>query len=168
MKRLVILLFMLPFVSCTRTYNIFSDKYPVSFSCDISISPFNSTNTLGYFLSIYSKSTKDGYKVKSPNGNVQEFPYTEIQNRVFSFGLAGIIIGRPYFGEGEIYAYDLGCPQCDRSSAKLNVNTEGIATCSRCNNSYNLNNNGIAQSGDSRPLYRYQTTLNNKILMIHN
>lgn len=168
MKRLSFLLFILSIVSCTRTYNIFSDKYPVSFSCDISLSPFNSTNTLGYFLSIYSKSTKDGYKVKAPNGNVQEFPYTEIQNRVFSFGLAGIIIGRPYFGEGEIYAYDLGCPQCDRSSAKLNINMEGIATCSRCDNRYDLNNNGIAQSGDSRPLYRYQTTLNNKILLIHN
>ena len=91
-----------------------------------------------------------------------------MQNRVFQFGLAGIIVGRPYFGEGEMYAYDLGCPQCDRSSSRLIVDTGGMATCGKCSSRYDLNNGGVAYDGNSRPLYRYQTTLNGNFLMVHN
>lgn len=165
---LLLLLLLLGTTTCTNTYNVYSSKYPVSFSCDVSVPPFNSTATLGYFLSVRPTATKDGYKAKHPDGREHEYPYTEIQNRVFEFGLAGIIIGRPYFGEGEMHAYDLGCPQCDRSSARLTVGTDGLATCSKCSSSYDLNNGGIARSGDSRPLHRYRTTLNGNFLMIHN
>ena len=169
MKRtLLALLILLMTQACTRSYHVFSNKYPVSFSCDISQTPFNSINTWGYFLSVRSTSTKDGYRVKLPNGTETQHPYTEMQSRIFQFGLAGIIIGRPYFGDGEIYAYDLGCPQCDKPSARLSINTEGIATCPKCKNQYDLNNNGLSLTSDSTPLYRYRTTLNGFFLMIHN
>ena len=169
MKRFVfILITLLTLQACTRSYHVFSTKYPVSFSCEVSQSPFNSINTWGYFLSVRPTATKDGYRVKLPNGSEQEYPYTEVQNRVFQFGLAGIIIGRPYFGDGEVYAYDLGCPQCDKPSARLSISADGIATCTKCKNQYDLNNSGVAQTSDSRPLYRYRTTLNGNFLMIHN
>ena len=167
-KRYLIPLLMFVVAACTRTYSVYSHKYPVSFSCDITSSPFNSTNTLGYFLTVRPTSTKDGYKVGLPDGIERIFPYTEVQNRVFQFGLAGIIVGRPYFGEGEMYAYDLGCPQCDRSSSRLIVDTGGMATCGKCSSRYDLNNGGVAYDGSSRPLYRYQTTLNGNFLMVHN
>ena len=162
------LLVVIVLCSCRESYSVFSNKYPVSFSCDVSVAPFNSTSTYGYFLSIRPKATKDGYKVKRPDGAEHEYPYTEVQSRVFSFGLAGLIVGRPYFGEGEIYAYDLGCPQCDRSSVRLSVNTDGIASCSRCGSTYDLNNGGMPQSVSERPLYRYRTSLNGNRLMVHN
>lgn len=167
-KFLTILVLSLIASACSRSYEEFSSKYLVSFSCDISKSPFNKVQTSGYFLSVRSTATKDGYIVREPEGREQTFPYTEIQNRVFNFGLAGIIIGQPYFGDGLIYAYDLGCPQCDRASARLNVNTDGVATCAKCDNTYDLNNGGIAKNSDSRPLYRYRTTLSGNTLMIYN
>lgn len=154
--------------ACTRVYEVYSNKYRVSFKCDISQSPFNSLNTLGYFLAVYMNDTKDGYKVRLPDGTEKSFYYTEIQNRILHLGLAGILVGRPILGEGEVYAYDLACPQCDRASARLTVNTVGEVTCSTCGNKYDLNNSGVALDSDSRPLYRYRTTLNGSNLLVHN
>ena len=154
--------------ACTRAYEVYSNKYRVSFKCDIGQSPFNGINTLGHFLAVYLNGTKDGYKVRLPDGTEIQPPYTEIQNRVFHFGLAGILVGRPILGEGEVYAYDLACPQCDKASARLIANTGGVATCSTCENKYDLNNSGIALDSDSRPLYRYRTTLNGSNLVVHN
>lgn len=164
----ILLLVLFVAVACSRSYEIFSNKYPVSFSCDISQSPFNKVHTWGYFLSVRSTLAKDGYEVKEPNGQGQTFPYTEMQNRVFCFGLAGLIIGKPYFGDDMIYAYDLGCPQCERASAYLKVKDDCTAVCPKCNNCYDLNNGGIVKTGDSRPLYRYRTTLSGNRLMVHN
>lgn len=166
-RRLLLLLATLALGACTQSYTVFSDKYFVSFSCDMSAVPFNSLHTLGHFLAVRPKTTKDGYRVKSPDGTERDYPYTEVQSRVFSFGLAGLIIGQPYFEEG-IYAFDLGCPECDRSSARLTVDLQGMATCSRCQSVYNLNNGGMPQSGTSKPLYRYRTTRNGNTLMVHN
>ena len=167
MRRYFLLLVILFLGACTQTYNVFSDKYFVSFSCDVSVAPFNSLHTLGYFLSVRPKTAKDGYKVKTPDGTEREYPYTEVQSRIFSFGLAGLIIGQPYFEES-IYAFDLACPQCDKSSARLVVDIDGMASCFNCQSIYNLNNGGMPQSGSSKPLYRYRTTRNGNTLVIHN
>ena len=154
-------------MACTDSYSIFSTKYTVSFSCNLSDVPFNSINTLGYFLSVRPKSTKDGYKVILPDGTEREYPYTEVESRVFQYGLAGLIIGKPYFGDVVVYAYDLGCPQCDRGSVRLTVDLLGEAKCHRCGTIYKLNNDGVAENG-GHPLYRYQTSLNGTFLTVHN
>lgn len=166
--KILALLWILVGAACSRSYEVFSNKYPVSFSCDISTSPFNKVQTSGYFLSVRPTATKNGYKVEDLDGKEQTFLYTEVQNRIFSFGLAGLIIGKPYFGDGQYYAYDLGCPHCDRASSPLRVNEEGVAKCAKCSTTYDLNNGGIAKTGDSRPLYRYRTTLNGQRLIVHN
>lgn len=166
-KRCLLILSLFALVACTRTYDVYSDKYFVSFSCDMTTAPFNSLHTLGHFLAVRPKTTKDGYRVKSPDGIEREYPYSEVQSRVFSFGLAGLIIGQPYFEES-IYAFDLACPECDRSSARLTVNLDGMASCSRCQSIYNLNNGGMPQSGTDKPLYRYRTTRNGTTLIVHN
>lgn len=163
----LLLLIILTLEACTQTYSVYSNKYPVSFSCDISMPPFNSVQSLGYFITVRQRPTKDGYTVYTNTGQAYEFPLTEVQSRIFSYGLAGLIIGSPIFAEGEIYAYDLGCPQCDRSSVRLTVNTTPNAKCAKCGTSYELNNNGYASNG-GHPLYRYPTTLNGSKLMVHN
>ena len=168
MKKTLAILLILIGAACSRSYEVFSNKYTVSFSCDITVSPFNKVQTSGYFLAVCPTATKDGYKVKEPDGREQTIPYTEVQSRVFSFGLAGLIIGKPYFGDGEYYAYELGCPHCDRASSPLSIDEEGFATCAKCHNHYDLNNSGVAKTSDSRPLYRYRTTLNGNKLMVHN
>lgn len=168
MKKTIVLIISFLAISCSRSYEVFSNKYLVSFSCDISQAPFNKVQTSGYFLSVRPTAQMDGYKVKEPDGREQTTPFTEFQNRVFNFGLSGLIIGKPYFGDDAYYAYDLGCPQCDRKYIYLKVSIEGIAICPKCNNTYDLNNQGVPLTGDSRPLYRYRTTLNGKMLIINN
>ena len=168
MKKAIALFLILMGVACSRSYEVYSTKYPVSFSCDISKSPFNKVQTSGYFLTVRPTPAKDGYKVREPDGREHTIPYTEVHSRVFSFGLAGLIIGKPYFGDGAYYAYDLGCPQCDLPSVRLTTTTEGTATCAKCGTTYDLNNGGIAKTGDSRPLYRYRVSPNGHTLMIHN
>ena len=166
-KSLILLLLVVVLQSCTNSYTTYSNKYPVSFSCDISMPPFNGVYTLGNFLYVRQRPLKDGYTVYTNTGMAYEYPLTEVQSRVFSFGLAGLIIGSPWYAEGEIYAYDLGCPQCDVPSARLVVNTTPYATCPKCGSSYEINNHGYATNG-GRPLYRYPVTLNGNLLMVHN
>ena len=168
MKKAIALFLILIGVACNRSYEVYSTKYPVSFSCDISKSPFNKVQTSGYFLTVRPTPAKDGYKVREPDGREHTIPYTEVHSRVFSFGLAGLIIGKPYFGDGAYYAYDLGCPQCDLPSVRLTTTIEGTATCAKCGTTYDLNNGGMAKAGDSRPLYRYRTSLSEHRLMVHN
>lgn len=167
-KSLILLLLVVVLQSCTNSYTTYSNKYPVSFSCDITQTPFNKVQTSGCFLALRPTPMKDGYKVREPNGKEQTIPYTEVHSRIFKFGLAGLIIGKPYFGDDAYYAYDLACPHCDRASSPLSINAEGFATCSKCSNTYDLNNNGIARTGDSRPLYRYRAGVNSNMLMVHN
>ena len=168
MKKALAILLILIGAACSRSYEVFTDKYPVSFSCDITVLPFNKVQTSGYFLAVRPTPTKDGYKVKEPDGREQTIPYTEVHSRVFSFGLAGLIIGKPYFGDGEFYAYDLGCPHCNRASSPLGITPDGLATCAQCHSTYDLNNGGTPKAGDSRPLYRYRTSLSGNVLMVHN
>ncbi len=167
--RLLILLLILMGTACSRSYELYHTRDTVTFSCDISRPPFNKVQTSGYFLAVRLTPMKDGYKVRLPEGKEEPpIPLTERELRTFRFGLAGLIVGKPYFGNEEFYAYDLGCPQCDRASIQLSVTPKGIATCSKCNTSYDLNNGGIAQMSDSRPLYRYRTSLSGSTLMVHN
>ncbi len=168
MKKAFAILLIFIGAACSRSYEVFSNKYRVSFSCDISKMPFSKVQTSGYFLAVRPTATEDGYKVREPDGKELTIPYTEVHSRVFNFGLAGLIIGKPYFGDGEYYVYDLGCPHCDIASAILGVTDRGVAACTKCHNSYDLNNGGGAKTSDSRPLYRYQTTLNGSMLIVHN
>lgn len=166
-RRIILIIGILLVQACTNSYPIFTNKYPVSFSCDISMPPFNSIHTLGCFITVRQRPTKDGYTVYTNTGMAYEYPMTEVQSRVFSYGLAGLIIGSPWYAEGEIYAYDLGCPQCDRASSRLTVDSSPYAKCSKCGAQYELNNNGYATNG-GHPLYRYPLTRNGNMLMVHN
>ena len=168
MKKAIALFFILMGAACSRSYELYHTRDTVTFSCDISRSPFNKVQTSGYFLSVRPILGKSEYKVREPDGREQTIPYTEVHSRVFSFGLAGIIIGKPYFGDGDYYAYDLGCPSCDLPSTRLTVSMEGTATCAKCGTSYDLNNSGVATTGTSRPLYRYHASLGGNTLMVHN
>lgn len=168
MKKTILTILLLGLLqACNNTYPVYSNKYPVSFSCDISMPPFNNVYTLGNFIYVRERPLKDGYTVYTNTGMPYQFPLTQVQARVFSYGLAGIIIGAPWHADGEFFAYDLGCPQCDMPSARLTINTTPYAKCHKCGTQYELNNNGYASNG-GHPLYRYPVTLNGNILMVHN
>lgn len=162
MKRTVLLLFaILAAAGCEKnSYSTFSTKYKVFFSCNIMDSPFNQTTTPGRFVSV--RKTSDGLKTTDSDGHSATIALSAVQNGAFMMGLAGIIIGTPTFNNDgfSVWAYDLGCPECDQSNKRLTFDVQGIAACSACGGKWQLNNNGFAVSGDFRPLYRYPVMLN--------
>lgn len=158
-------------LGCTQDYKEFCTQYRVSFSCEITNSPFNVLNSMGQFITVRKKTGSTSCTVYNPSlGKSFEVPLSEVEMRSFDYGLGGLILGKPYFGDGmSIYAYDLACPVCDKVSARLGVNSQGTATCAKCGNVYDLNNGGLVIEGEGRPLYRYRVTQSSvSTLFVHN
>lgn len=82
----------------------------------------------------------------------------------------GLIIGRSALNNGELYAFDLMCPDClERSKYKpLAFDTSSKVICNECKSTYSLDNNGFPISGTQQKLMRYHTNYNGKILVITN
>jgi len=173
MKRGVLFVtFLLLAVACDRnSYSTFSNKYRVFFSCETYQSPFNQLTTPGRFLSVRKSEGK--LTMTDSDGNKYEQTLSAVQNSSFIMGLSGLIIGTPTFNNDDmsIWAYDLGCPECDAPNVRLKFDLQGTATCSKCAGSWNLNANGTPINTDGeqrRPLYRYPTSFNNGILTVSN
>ena len=158
--------------SCDKnSYSVYSTKYKVYFTCETNVSPYNQIFTPGRFLSVRKS---DGMLViKDSDGETRKEPLTETKNRTYVMGLAGLIIGTPTFNNdfSHIYAYDLGCPECDAPTVRLKFDLQGTASCSKCGGSWNLNSDGSPINTDGkqmRPLYRYPTSYVNGILTVQN
>lgn len=170
MKRVVFLaLALLVTLGCEKNSYRKGSPYPAAFSCDTGISPYNLLKTPGIYLSVRLNRTTGKLHITDSNGGKYDEPLTDIQSRQFTLGLAGLILGIPSLSEnGQICAFDLGCPECDESSVRLKIDQSGNATCPKCERVWGLNNNGIAISGKARPLYSYSVTYSNGILTIVN
>lgn len=173
MKRGVLLiLLLLMTIACHRNnYRIYSNKYKVFYSCETAASPYNQLTTPGRFLSVRKGDGK--LVIADSDGNKYDEPLSEVQNSSFILGLAGLIIGTPTFNNENmsIWAYDLGCPECDAPDIRLKFDINGTASCSKCGGLWNLNASGTPVNTDgkqNRPLYRYPTSFNNGILTVSN
>lgn len=175
MKRFLILLFSLMLTVCceTTSYKTYSTKYRVFFSCNIMDAPYNQAISRGCFISIRKNNGK--LLFVDSNGNKSDMELTAVQSASFMLGLAGLIIGTPTFDNDNtsVWAYDLGCPECDEPGKRLTFdNTQpGIAFCSSCQGKWNMNSSGISVNTDDkkrRPLYRYPTSMNNGVLTVSN
>lgn len=174
MKRLFFALILVLTVSgCSKigNYQVYSNKYPVNYSCNTTVSPFNQINGLGRFVSVRIKGME--LEAIDADGNVSKHQMSETDMRTFALGLGGLIIGTPSLNNDNfsVYAFDMGCPVCDRAKYRLTFNHLGIAKCSNCKSSWNLNNNGFIQSStvkEARPLYRYPVTVYNNYVTVRN
>lgn len=174
MKRLFFALILVLTVSgCSKigNYRVYSNKYPVNYSCNTTVSPFNQINSLGRFVSVRIKGME--LEATDADGNVSKHQMSETDMRTFALGLGGLIIGTPSLNNDNfsVYAFDMGCPVCDRAKYRLTFNHLGIAKCSNCKSSWNLNNNGFIQSStvkEARPLYRYPVTVYNNYVTVRN
>lgn len=174
MKRLFFALILVLTVSgCSKigNYQVYSNKYPVNYSCNTTVSPFNQINSLGRFVSVRIKGME--LEAIDADGNVSRHQMSETDMRTFALGLGGLIIGTPSLNNDNfsVYAFDMGCPVCDRAKYRLTFNHLGIAKCSNCKSSWNLNNNGFIQSStvkEARPLYRYPVTVYNNYVTVRN
>ena len=156
----------------TRTY---SRKYPVHcfFYVPTYIELFNTMGSYGEFVTIRQR-TFDGVSViEMVNTGGSNHYAIDRTMQYFNYGLAGLIVGVNIYGEH--MAFDLGCPNCDRSDRRLTIGDAGIAKCAKCGLSYDLNNYGVisASSGTSlydspRGLYRYRIMYDGLNLSIYN
>ena len=173
MKRGVVLLSLLLLAtSCEKnSYSTFSTKYRVLFNCETTVSPYNQLSTPGRFLSV--RKTEGKLIITDSDGNKYDETLSDYKNRSFMMGLGGLILGTPTFNNDNmsIWAYDLGCPECDVHTVRLKFDLTGKATCSKCGGERNLHADGSPISGDGvqrRPLYRYPTSLSNGVLTVSN
>ena len=173
MKRGFILLSLL-FLTTTcqkNSYSKFSTKYRVLFSHEISVSPYNQLTTPGRFLSV--RKIEGKLTITDSDGNKYDETLSAVQNSSYIMGLGGLILGTPTFNNDDmsIWAYDLGCPECDAPNTRLKFDLQGTASCSKCGGSWNLNADGTPINTDGeqhRPLYRYPTSFNSGTLTVSN
>ena len=72
-------------------------------------------------------------------------------------------------GDGNIWAYDWACPNCDIARYRVEIDyTMGYAICPHCAVKFDLNSSGIAIEGKSRPLWRYRVYDNGAEVIIQN
>lgn len=174
MKRYILaLLCIVAVTSCSKVgnYSVYSHKYPVYYTCNTAMSPFNQITSLGRFVSVRMKNIE--LEVTDADGNKSVHQLSETDMRSFSFGLGGLIIGTPSLNNDNVsvYAFDLACPICDKAKHRLTFNYLGIAKCSNCNSTWNLNNNGFIQNStvkEARPLYRYPVSIYNNYITVRN
>ena len=177
MKRGVILLFLLLLASaCEKnSYSKFSYSHKVYFSCDTSQSPFDQITSPGRFISV--RKSEGHLHMVDPDGKKYDQELSEIQNGAYIMGLAGLILGTPLLSTDDymsVFAYDLGCPECNSQGTRLKIEQQGaqaIASCTKCEGLWNLNTDGASINTDGkqrRPLFRYPTSFNNGILTVSN
>ena len=142
-----------------NSYSTYSNKYRVWFSCNTMDAPFNQITTPGRFVSV--RKVAGTLKTVDSDGGKADIELTAVQSGGFMMGLAGLIIGTPTFNNDDmsVWAYDLGCPVCDKETARLSFDINGSAHCSKCGGSWNLNASGFPLNDSAeRPLYRYPVT----------
>ncbi len=141
-------------------YSTFSRKYRAYFSCDQAVAPFSQISSPGRFVSVRINRGTGALVMYDLDGNSYSRALSQTEANSFCMGLSGFIIGTPTLGNDpqQIWAFDLGCPICDRESARLSLTWDGHAECAACKSTFDLNNSGMvlsSQSQSPRPLYRY-------------
>lgn len=174
MKRCFILVLSLLFATaCERnSYSLYSRRYHVSFTCDMAVSPYNQLSTPGRFLSIRKIRTDKECKlhIVDTDSAKYDLELDARQDALFDLGLGGLIMGKPLFNNdgNSVWAYDLGCPECERSDARLSFDQQGNASCAKCGGKWALNTDGVSTNGKNRPLFRYPVVNNNGVLTVAN
>ncbi|MCQ2074774.1 MAG: hypothetical protein MJY77_06235 [Bacteroidaceae bacterium] len=158
--------------SCENSYSIYSGRYRVNYMFNPNIPPYNAVTSVGTFVSVRCVGTE--LVVTDAGKKTTRWPMSEAELRSFCFGLGGLIIGTPSLDNdhGQVFAYDLACPICDKASARLGFGSTGVAECPSCHSKFDLNNNGfVISAGDKvepRPLYRYPVSQGGQTITIAN
>ncbi len=173
MKRAIfIITAILALAACNDDSN--SSGYPVSFNCDATIYPYNIVQGYGQYITVTRSKNGTAYKVTYNEGREQKeltvnLSAIQLQTGVFHYGLGGLIIGTPSAFDGNKWAFDLACPNCDSRNRKLTIEESiGHAHCTTCGCKYDLNSGGIPIEGKSRPLWRYRVMENGPNIIVMN
>ena len=145
--------------------------YRVSFIFDSTIHPYNQAKSPGQFICIRKGANLGQYRLTDALGNETRVNITQIQlqQSPFYYGLGGLVIGTPMAMDGNLWAFDWACPNCEKASSRLIIDrTLGHGICPTCGAKFDLNSGGIAIEGKSRPMWIYRIFGPDNALMIQN
>lgn len=134
-------------------------SYRAHFVFDATIHPFNQANSPGQFICVRKGANIGEYKLTDALGNTEtrRIPQIQLQQSPFYYGLGGLIIGTPMNCNGDLWAFDWACPNCESASSRLNIDRVlGHSICPDCGVKFDLNCGGIAIEGKSRPMWQYR------------
>ena len=165
--------------ACEDGFKEFSNKYPVAFNNQVTASQqlAITMGNPGQYCTIQRRNINGVTKILMTSfKNSDSYVINETQ-KFFNYGLGGLIVGTNF--EETNVAYDLACPNCDRSSKLLTVTSDGYATCKHCKLVYDMNRYGVISSADTtsqkvntdtslRGLYRYRIGYNGVIVNVFN
>lgn len=177
MKRYHSLLLLLPLLLVTACKDeisqTYSTKYRVmcGFTAVAHKELYTAVNAFGQFCTI--RQSGDRIIMFMPGLSRTEYNLDAL-SKDFRFGLGGLIVGSTQYGD--LRAYDLACPNCDRVERRLDFapDDNGAVVCSKCGIRYSLNYDGqILDRGNGmhskpRSLYRYHIEPNREFVRIHN
>ena len=172
MKRTCLLLLILSaalFTSCEEESPY--SKYMVNFSFDATIHPYNQALSPGQFICARKGANIGQYRLIDALGNetTVNIPQIQLQQSPFHYGLGGLIIGTPMACDGNLWAFDWACPNCELASKRVIIDRElGHAVCPGCGVKFDLNSGGIAIEGKSRPMWHYRIFGTDNKLVIQN
>ena len=113
-------------------------------------------------MQLYNKQTED---VVLTTEKENRYPCTLGANN-------GLVIGCSSLNNGQLYAFDRICPNCEKTSLFKTLQWENSGLwlkCPQCERAYDLNNNGIVVKGEGgEKLMRYRASYGNNVLMVGN
>ena len=84
----------------------------------------------------------------------------------------GLVIGCSTLNNGQLYAFDRTCPNCEKTGLLKALQWENSGLwlkCPQCERAYDLNNNGFIVKGEGGDkLMRYRASYDGKVLFISN
>ena len=100
---------------------------------------------------------------------------TEKENRnpcILGANNNGLVIGCSTLDNGQLYAFDRICPNCEKMGIVKALQWENSGLwlkCPQCERAYDLNNHGFIVKGEKGDkLMRYRASYGNNVLMVGN
>ena len=171
------------FSSCSTDEFEYEKKYPCYFAFDsrmhVSTSLQSCLNPMspGLFCMVWMQKTGGirHVQIQLYNGQTEDVILsTEIENRrPCTLGASnGLVIGCSSLNNGQLYAFDRICPNCEKTSLFKTLQWENSGLwlkCPQCERAYDLNNNGFIVKGESGDkLMRYRASYDGAILVVGN
>jgi len=172
-KILTICLLLCALTACDDTVtSTYSKKYRVM--CGFTVVSYAELLAVVNNPGQYGTIRQSGSKILMTSPSSSNSYSMDALSEEFQFGLGGIIVGTDSYGN--LRAYDLACPNCDRNYRRLTLLNDGSGTCkcAQCAIVYDLNNDGvIVDKGNGthsspRSLYRYPVSFDGTNLRIVN
>ena len=171
------------FSSCSTDDFEYENKHQCYFTFDCGIHPGTSLQSClnpmspGLFCMVWKQEVGVTRHIQMQlyNRQTEDVPITtaiETRRSCILGAKNGLVIGCSTLNNGQLYAFDRICPNCEKTGLfkALQWENSGLwLKCPQCGRAYDLNNNGFIVKGESGDkLMRYRASYGNNVLMVGN